>query len=97
MDLEPIPRPRTKRAMNKLTHELARPSQIDATDDQMSSRKVWGLPPATKQERKMTPLRPMREFNGSVSQQPRTAQARYGAELTRPVSQEASDSERYGG
>ena len=36
MDLEPIPRPRTKRAMNKLTHELATPSQIDATNDQMS-------------------------------------------------------------
>jgi hypothetical protein len=40
---------------------------------------------ATKQERKMVPRRPRYLFKGSVSQQPRTAQARYGAPTISPV------------
>lgn len=35
------------------------------------------------------PLRPNRLFMGSVSQQPMTAQQRYGALLTSPTSQES--------
>jgi hypothetical protein len=96
VDFEPMPRPRTNRATNKFTHEFDTPSQMDATAIRTRTLEV-SIPAATKQERKITPRRPTREFKGSVSQQPRTAQARYGAELIKPVIHEAWDSDIYGG
>ena len=63
MDLDPIPRPRTKREMKRLTHELATPSQMEATA-------------AMKQDIQIVPRRPNRLLRGAVSQQPRMAQAR---------------------
>jgi len=58
--------------MNKLTHELQTPSQIDATA-------------AMKQEINMVPRRAKYRLSGSVSQQPMMAQAKYGAPTTSPV------------
>lgn len=58
--------------MNRLTHELQSPSQTEAMA-------------ATKQEMKMVPRRAKYRFRGSVNQQPKTAQAKYGAPTTRPV------------
>jgi hypothetical protein len=72
VDFDPMPRPRTNRAMNRFGQLLATPSQTDATA-------------ATKQETKIVPRRPRYLFRGSVSQQPRTAQAKYGAPTIRPV------------
>jgi hypothetical protein len=40
-----------------------------------------------RHEMKMVPRRPKALFMGSVSQQPKTAQQRYGAPFTRPTSQ----------
>lgn len=62
-DLEPIPRPRTNRAMKRLTQELATPSQMEATA-------------AIKQDQKIVPRRAKYLFIGSVSQQPSIAHAR---------------------
>ncbi len=63
VDLEPMPRPRAKRAMKRFTHEFATASQIEAMA-------------AIAQETKIVPRRPMRLLSGAVSQQPRTVQAR---------------------
>lgn len=70
-DLAPIPSPRQKRATKRLGQDWTTPSQIEVTA-------------ATKQEMKMVPRRPKTRLSGSVNQQPSTAQARYGAETTRP-------------
>lgn len=72
VDLDPIPRPRTKRAMKRFGQLFATPSHTDATA-------------ATKQDRKIVPRRPRYLFSGSVSQQPKTAQAKYGAPTMSPV------------
>ena len=72
VDLDPIPRPSTKRAIKRFGQLLATPSQIDATA-------------AMKQDRKIVPRRPRYLLSGSVSQQPRIAQAKYGAPTMRPV------------
>ncbi|KAL8771818.1 MAG: hypothetical protein Q9194_004764 [Teloschistes cf. exilis] len=71
-DLAPIPKPRTKRAAKRLGQDCTTPSQMEVTA-------------ATKQEMKMVPRRPKYRLSGSVNQQPRMAQARYGAPTTRPV------------
>ena len=71
-DFEPIPRPRKNRATKRFTQEFATPSQIEATA-------------AMKQLMKIVPRRPKYRLRGSVSQHPKTAQARYGAPTTRPV------------
>ncbi len=63
VDFEPIPRPRTNRARNMLTHELQTPSHTEATA-------------AMKQEMKIVPRRPNRLFSGAVSQHPNMAQAK---------------------
>jgi len=71
LDFEPIPKPRTKRAMNRLTQVFATPSHTDAMA-------------ATRHEMKIVPRRAKNRFKGSVSQQPIIAHARYGAPTTSP-------------
>lgn len=58
--------------MKRFAHELATPSQTEATA-------------ATAQDINIVPRRAKYLFRGSVSQQPSTAQARYGAPTMRPV------------
>lgn len=72
-DFGPIPKPRAKRAMNMCHHELTNPCQKQAMAEK-------------RQVMKIVPRRPNALLNGVVNQQPRTAQQRYGALLTRPVS-----------
>lgn len=72
VDLEPIPKPRTNLARKRLGQLLATPSQTDAIA-------------ATKHDKKIVPRRPEYLFKGSVSQQPRTAHAKYGAPTISPV------------
>ena len=60
--------PSTNRARNRLTQELARPSQTEAIA-------------AMKQEMKIVPRRANTLFIGSVNQQPKIAQQRYAAHI----------------
>ena len=73
-DFGPMPNPRAKRATNMLHQEF-----VNACQKQAIAEK--------RQLMKRVPRRPKTLLNGTVSQHPMKAQHRYGAELTRPVSQ----------
>lgn len=73
-DFGPMPNPRKKRAMNICHHVLTKPCQRQAMAEKQHVRSI-------------VPLRPNQWLKGTVNQLPATAQQRYGAELTRPVSQ----------
>jgi hypothetical protein len=73
-DLGPIPNPRKNLAINICHQVLVNPCQKQAKAE-------------NKQVMKMVPLLPNQLLKGTVSQQPITAQHKYGAEFKRPVSQ----------